>query len=151
MPMYWKHSVDTVVLAMNKSYTELITFDNFQDRFEYLRLRGYVGAETFGRDRYINQALYRSPEWKRFRRRVIIRDNGCDLGIEGHEIFDKILIHHINPITMEDVINRSFCIFDFDNVICTVLETHNAIHYGDELYLSTVPQERRPGDTCPWK
>jgi hypothetical protein len=136
---------------MSKTYSELIMFDNFQDRFEYLRIRGHVGEETFGHDRYINQALYSSPEWKQFRRRIIIRDNGCDLGIPGHEIFDHILIHHINPITLDDIINRSYCVFDPNNVICTAHETHNAIHYGNELYLSTVPIERKPGDTCPWK
>jgi hypothetical protein len=136
---------------MRKTYSELITFDNFQDRFEYLRLRGYVGEETFGHDRYVNQALYSSPEWRQFRRRIIIRDNGCDLGILGHEIFDRILIHHLNPITLDDIVNRSYYIFDLDNVICVSHDTHNAIHYGDEQYLSTVPIERRPGDTCPWK
>jgi hypothetical protein len=129
----------------------MLLFDNFQDRFEYLRLSGYVGNETFGRDRYLNQQLYSSLEWKNFRRRVIIRDEGCDLGIPGYEIHSRILIHHINPISIEDIWNRSSCIFDMDNVICVSHETHNAIHYGDGQYLSTVPIERRPGDTCPWK
>jgi hypothetical protein len=136
---------------MNRSYSEMLLFDNFQDRFEYLRLSGYVGNETFGRDRYLNQQLYSSLEWKNFRRRVIIRDEGCDLGIPGYEIHSRILIHHINPISIEDIWNRSSCIFDMDNVICVSHETHNAIHYGDGQYLSTVPIERRPGDTCPWK
>jgi hypothetical protein len=136
---------------MSKSYSELILFDNFQDRFDYLRIRGYVGEETFGHDRYLNQMLYRSKEWRDFRRRVIIRDNGCDLGIPGHEIFDQVLIHHINPLSLDDVFNRSPLIFDMDNVICVSHDTHNAIHYGNEQYLSTVPTERRPGDTCPWK
>jgi hypothetical protein len=143
-----------VVKAMRntrKSYLELITFETFQERFNYLRIRGFVGRETFGRDRYINQALYSSPEWKEFRREVIIRDNGCDLGIEGHEIFNRILIHHINPISLDNIINRDYSVFSMDNVICVSHETHNAIHYGDQQYLSTVPVERKPGDTCPWK
>jgi hypothetical protein len=138
-------------MITSKSYSELITYETFQERFEYLRIRGFVGKETFGRDRYANQALYSSPEWKEFRRRVILRDNGCDLGIEGHEIFDRILIHHINPISLEDIINRDYCVFDINNAICVTHETHNAIHYGNEQYLSTVPMERRPWDTCPWK
>jgi hypothetical protein len=136
---------------MNKSYSELITFDNFQDRFEYLRFRGRVGEETFGRDRYLNQKLYTSQEWRDFRKRVIIRDNGCDLGIPGHEIFGGIFIHHINPISLEEIFKRSVYVFDMNNVICCSFDTHNAIHYGDGQYLSTVPTERRPGDTCPWK
>jgi hypothetical protein len=129
----------------------MIQFDNFQDRFEYLRIRGYVGEATFGHDRYLNQALYRSREWRDFRRRIILRDNGCDLGIPGHEIFDRILIHHINPLSLDDILNRSPLIFDMNNVICVSHDTHNAIHYGNEQCLSTVPMERKPGDTCPWK
>lgn len=134
-----------------KTYSEAILIPNFLDRFEYLKLDGIVGAATFGYDRYLNQTLYRSTEWKRFRRDIILRDNGCDLGCEGYEIYGKILIHHLNPITMEDIINRNPCIFDPENVICTTLDTHNAIHYGDASLLVTEPIERTKHDTCPWK
>lgn len=134
-----------------KTYSEAILIPNFLDRFEYLKLDGIVGAVTFGYDRYLNQTLYRSTEWKRFRRDIILRDNGCDLGCEGYEIYGKILIHHLNPITMEDIINRNQCIFDPENVICTTLDTHNAIHYGDASLLVTEPIERTRFDTCPWK
>ena len=134
-----------------KTYSEAILIPNFRDRFEYLKLGGKVGIATFGYDRYLNQTLYRSAEWKRFRRDIIIRDNGCDLGCEGYEIYGKILIHHLNPITMEDILNRDPCIFDPENVICTTLDTHNAIHYGDASLLLTDPIDRKPYDTCPWK
>ena len=134
-----------------RTYTELITIPTFKERFEYLKLGGKVGAETFGFDRYLNQTLYRSAEWKRFRRDIIIRDNGCDLACEGYEIHGMILIHHINPLTIEDVINRSYKIFDHDNVVCTILNTHNAIHDGDESLLVTEPIVRTPYDTCPWR
>lgn len=134
-----------------KTYSEAILIPNFLDRFEYLKLDGIVGAATFGYDRYLNQTLYRSAEWKRFRRDIILRDNGCDLGCEGYEIYGKILIHHLNPITMEDIVNRNPCIFDPENVICTTLDTHNAIHYGDASLLVTEPIERTRFDTCPWK
>ena len=123
----------------------------FQERYRYLQIGGRVGKETFGFDRYLNQMLYRTPEWKRFRRDMIVRDNGCDLGCEGYEIYGNVLVHHINPITVEDVINRNPCIFDPNNVICTSLNTHNAIHYGDETLLITEPVVRKPNDTCPWK
>ena len=134
-----------------KCYSELMTFPTFIERYRYLKLDGSVGKETFGYDRYLNQALYRSPEWKRFRRDIIIRDNGCDLGCEGYEIVGKILIHHIEPITIEDVIKRNPRIFDPENTISTQLMTHNAIHYGDESLLITEPVVRKPNDTCPWK
>lgn len=134
-----------------RSYSELIQISNYLDRFNYLKLDGRIGKETFGFDRYLNQTLYRSEEWKRFRRDVILRDNGCDLGIDGYEIYGKIIIHHINPLAPEDVINRSYKIFDFDNVISCSLNTHNAIHYGDASLLIADPIERTPYDTCPWK
>lgn len=134
-----------------RTYTELITIPTFKERFEYLKLGGKVGAETFGFDRYLNQILYQSAEWKLFRRDIIIRDNGCDLACEGYEIHGMILIHHINPLTIEDVVNRSYKIFDHDNVVCTILNTHNAIHYGDESLLVTEPIVRTPYDTCPWR
>ena len=135
----------------NKSYLELIQIPTFQERYEYLKIGGRIGEETFGFDRHLNQTLYRSSEWKHFRRQIIIRDKGCDLGCEGYELYDKILIHHINPITIDDVLNRASCIFDPNNVICTSLNTHNAIHYGDSELLVTEPIKRTKNDTCPWK
>lgn len=139
------------MIITNRSYYELIQIPNYIDRFNYLKLRGSVGKETFGFDRYLNQALYRSPEWKRFRRDMILRDNGCDLACEGYEIVGKVLLHHIKPITIEDITNRSSSIFDPNNVICVSMNTHNAIHYGDESLLVIGPTERTPYDTCPWK
>ena len=139
------------MIITNRSYYELIQIPNYLDRFNYLKLRGSVGKETFGFDRYLNQVLYRSPEWKRFRRDMILRDNGCDLACEGYEIAGKVLLHHINPIAIEDITNRSFSIFDPNNVICVSMNTHNAIHYGDESLLVIGPIERTPYDTCPWK
>lgn len=139
-------------MSMNaKSYLECIQLPTFLDRYRYLQIGGFVGKETFGYDRYLNQILYRTAEWKHFRRDMILRDNGCDLGCEGYEIFGNILVHHINPIMVEDVVNRNPCIFDPNNVICTSLNTHNAIHYGDETNLITEPVVRKPNDTCPWK
>ena len=136
---------------MNKSYLEMIQLPTFEERYEYLKLGGLVGEETFGYDRYLNQVLYRSPEWKRFRRDIILRDNGCDLACDGYDIIGKILIHHINPITIDDITNRNVCLFDPNNVISTSLNTHNAIHYGDAEILMTGPIERTKNDTCPWK
>lgn len=136
---------------MNRSYSELITLNTFEERFRYLMLGGKVGEETFGFHRWLNQKLYCSRAWLDFRDRIIIRDNGCDLGIAGHEVNKSILVHHINPITYDDVVQRRSCIFDSENVICTILSTHNAIHYGDEKLLWSLPAERREFDTCPWK
>lgn len=136
---------------MIKSYLELITLPTFSERYEYLKIGGRIGEETFGFDRYLNQVLYRSPEWKRFRRDIILRDNACDLGCDGYEIYGKLLVHHINPITIEDVINRNPCVFDPNNVISTSMNTHNAIHYGDIDLLISEPIERSKYDTCPWK
>ena len=136
---------------MNRTYRECIQLPTFQERYRYLQIGGRVGKETFGFDRYLNQMLYRTPEWKRFRRDMIVRDNGCDLGCEEYEIYGNILVHHINPITVDDVVNRASCIFDPNNAICTSLNTHNAIHYGDETLLITEPVVRKPNDTCPWK
>ena len=143
-----------VVITMKNSirtYSELITIPTFEERFEYLKLNGSVGLETFGHDRYLNQILYNSQEWRRFRPKIIVRDNGCDLACEGYEIFGKILIHHINPITAQDILNRNPKVFDPENVITTVHNTHNAIHYGDENLLITAPIERSRNDTCPWR
>ena len=134
-----------------RTYSELITIPTFEERFEYLKLNGSVGLETFGHDRYLNQILYNSPEWRRFRPEIIVRDNGCDLACEGYEIFGKILIHHINPITAKDILNRNPKVFDPENVITTVHNTHNAIHYGDENLLIMAPIERSRNDTCPWR
>jgi len=134
-----------------RTYKELSRLKTFGERYEYLKLEGTIGRETFGFDRYLNQALYSSPEWKRVRDEVIIRDNGCDLGVEGFEIFGKIFIHHLNPITKEDIVNRNQIIFDPENLICTTHRTHNAIHYGDWKQIPHGPIERKPNDTCPWK
>lgn len=135
-----------------RTYSELITIPTYKERFEYLRLAGAVGQETFGFDRQLNQMLYqRSRRWKDARDQVIIRDNGCDLGIIGYEIFDKILIHHMNPITLDDVLNDRDWIYDPEFLICTTHNTHNAIHYGNVNLLTLGPIERTPNDTCPWK
>ena len=134
-----------------KSYHELILLPTFEERFEYLRLNGIVGEETFGMDRYANQTLYRSYEWKKVRDKVILRDKGCDLGIEDREIFRDILIHHINPITLEDIVNRDPKVFDLDNLISTNKMTHNAIHFGNLDLLTTAPIERSRFDTAPWR
>lgn len=134
-----------------KTYTELSKFSTFEERFKYLKLDGIVGKETFGYDRYINQMLYKCPEWRSSRDKVIIRDNGCDLGIEDRVIHDKIIVHHMNPITVEDIVSRNPIVFDPEYLITTVLRTHNAIHYGNEDLLPKDLIERTPNDTCPWK
>ena len=134
-----------------KTYSELITIPTFEERFEYLQLKGSVGKDTFGYDRYLNQVLYRSPEWKRLRSQIIIRDCGCDLACEGYDIHSKVLIHHLNPITVEDVLARSRKVFDPDNLVCVSHNTHNAIHYGDVDLLVTGPIIRTKNDTCPWR
>lgn len=137
---------------MIKTYSELIKFKTFDERFNYLKLNGVVGQDKFGFDRHLNQFLYHDcKEWKTVRRKVILRDNGCDLGLEGYEIHDRILVHHINPITKDDLINRNSIIFDLNNLICTTHQTHNAIHYGVDNVLSKIPIERTKNDTCPWK
>jgi hypothetical protein len=134
-----------------KTYSELITLPTYEERYRYLRLGGQVGKETFGFDRYLNQVFYRSDEWRKVRDEVIIRDNGCDLGIEGREIHGRILIHHMNPITIEDIKNRSDFLLNPEYLITTVKNTHDAIHYGDEDLLITAPRERTKNDTCPWR
>lgn len=139
------------MITIARSYSELICLPTFRERFQYLKLDGKIGEETFGFQRWLNQELYHSREWLSFRDKVIIRDNGCDLGVEGYEIFGSVLIHHINPITYEDIINRNPCVFDLENVICTQLSTHNAIHYGDEGLLIASPVQRSQNDTCPWR
>lgn len=134
-----------------KCYSELILLPTFQARYRYLRLSGAVGKETFGFDRYMNQFFYRSPEWKRVRDIVIARDGGCDLGIPGREIFRRPIIHHMNPISPEDIRDRKDFILDPEYLITTIHDTHLAIHYGDENLLLQEPVERRPNDTCPWR
>lgn len=134
-----------------RNYRELLQFKTFEDRFDYLKLAGEVGNPTFGYDRYFNQQFYHSSEWRRARNRIILRDNGCDLGMPDYEIHGRIYIHHINPITKQDVEEFSDNLFDPDNLICVTFDTHNAIHFGDERTLPKTPIERAPGDTCPWR
>lgn len=134
-----------------KTYSELIKLPTFEERYRYLRLGGMVGEETFGFDRYLNQLFYQSDEWKAVRDYVIIRDNGCDLGIEGREIPKRILIHHMNPISKEDILERSKFLLDPEYLIVTCKNTHDAIHYGDENLLIKAPIERTMNDTCPWR
>lgn len=136
---------------MSRSYSELILLPTFKERYEYLRLDGVIGEETFGFDRYVNQRFYKSREWKQVRDLVIIRDNGCDLGIEGFDIYGKIFIHHMNPIMLRDIQNATEFLLNPEYLICTTLDTHNAIHYGDSNLLVTAPSERTKNDTCPWK
>ena len=134
-----------------RTYSELITLQTFKERYKYLKLDGIVGEETFGFDRYLNQIFYKSKEWRSIRDYVIARDNGCDLGIEGHEILGKILIHHMNPISKNDILERSDLLLNPEYLICTIKNTHDAIHYGDENLLIITPPERTKNDTCPWK
>lgn len=136
---------------MNRSYTELIMFKTFEERFEYLKLNGQVCLETFGSHRYLNQVLYQSYEWKHIRNQVILRDNGCDLGIVGHEIFQHAYIHHINPITKRQIIDRDPALFDPNNLITVSYQTHQAIHYGDKSLLLLDPVERFANDVAPWR
>ena len=138
-------------MSLFKTYSELITFKTIEERFEYLKLVGRVGESTFGYDRYLNQALYTSDEWRSFRRQVIIRDGGWDIGVYGYPIGRYINVHHINPLTIKDIELMSSVIFDLENVICVSDLTHKAIHYGDSSLLPQIPVERRPWDTCPWR
>lgn len=133
-----------------RTYSELCQLKTFEERFKYLRLRGSVGISTFGFDRYLNQAFYQSTEWKCVRNIVIVRDNSCDLGILDREIFANIRIHHMNPITVDDLEAGSDFLLDPEFLICTSLDTHNAIHFGDENNLIRLPRERTKGDTTPW-
>lgn len=139
-------------MTLIKSYSELITIPTFEERYEYLRLGGKVGEETFGYDRWLNQMFYNSVEWRNFRRDIIVRDMGCDLGIEDRVINGKIFIHHINPIPKRAIEQRDLHILmNPENSICTSFNTHNAIHYGDSSLLITAPIERKQNDTCPWR
>lgn len=133
-----------------KSYSETIRFSKFEERYDYLRIGGTLGMATFGSSRYLNQTFYTSRLWQSIRNEVIVRDNGCDLGIPGREIYDKIIIHHINPITEDDIEEMSEFLLNPEFLICTCFDTHNAIHFGDASLLPKEPVERFPNDTCPW-
>lgn len=136
-----------------RTYSELITLPTFEERYEYLRLGGKVGEETFGFDRYLNQLFYKSDEWLAIRDEVIIRDCGCDLAMPDREIPDgvRILVHHMNPLRSDDILRRSKYLLDPEYLICTIKNTHDAIHYGDRSLLLLEPIERTPYDTCPWR
>ena len=149
--MLSEHTAVMVVPMIIRTYSELKKLQTFEERFEYLRLRGQVGQDTFGFDRYMNQAFYKSTEWKSIRNYVIVRDNGCDLGLDGYEIHGQILIHHMNPILPDDIKNSTDFLLNPEYLISTVLTTHNAIHYGDKTLLSKAPIERTRNDTCPWR
>lgn len=135
---------------MWRTYSELIRYPTLLDRFKYLKLDGIVGIDTFGHDRFLNQALYTSYEWKKIRNRVIVRDMGCDMALDGYGIYGRVIIHHINPLSIEDIESRNPKVFDMDNLVCVSHMTHEAIHYGDESLLPKDPIERKPGDTRLW-
>lgn len=135
----------------SKSYSELCLLETFEERYRYLKLDGKVGADTFGFDRYLNQDFYKSKEWKAVRDFVIVRDQGCDLGIADRPIYGRILIHHIHPLCKDDILQRTKYLLDPEYLICTSKNTHDAIHYGDESLLISAPSERCANDTCPWK
>ena len=140
-----------VIQMIIRTYNELMLLPTFKERFEYLKLSGRVGEETFGFDRWLNQKFYRSAEWKHLRDQVIIRDNGCDLGVEGREIYGKILIHHMNPITKKDILERTDLLLNPMYLISVTKQTHDAIHYSDESILMNDPIVRSRNDTCPWR
>lgn len=154
MPKRWKLFVitgDTVKMNTIKTYSELKKIPTFEKRFEYLKLEGIVGVETFGYERYLNQSFYRSREWKKIRDEVILRDNGCDLGIEGYDIFKRVIIHHMNPISRTDIVDHTDMLLNPEYLICVSKRTHDAIHYGDSDLLPKLPIERSKNDMCPWK
>ena len=136
---------------MIRTYKELIRIPTFEERFKYLQFAGRVGRKTFGHERYLNQRFYLSPEWRKIRQQVIARDEGCDLAVSGLEIHDRIYIHHMNPISIEDFMENSELLFNTDYLICCTYNTHLAIHYGSERMLSSKPIERKKNDTCPWR
>lgn len=139
-------------MSQTRNYAELSHISDFEGRYNYLKIQGQVGLEKFGYDRYLNQKFYTSPEWERVRNEVIVRDNGCDMGLEGYPIKGNIYIHHIEPLTLEDVQNNSFKMLDPNNLVCVSHATHNAIHYGDATIVrDKTVVERTPNDTCPWK
>jgi hypothetical protein len=143
--------VGTVIQMSIKTYSELITLPTFEERYKYLKLNGTVGEATFGFDRYLNQVFYKTSRWRDVRDFVIIRDNGCDLGIEGREIGGLIIVHHMNPIDTKDILDMTEFLLDPNYLISTMHTTHNAIHYGDENLLLKFPVERTRNDTCPWR
>ena len=134
-----------------RTYSELIQLPTFEERFEYLKLSGQVGSDTFGYDRIFNQMFYRSKTWKDTRRQIILRDMGNDLGLSGYPISGKVLIHHMNPISIDDIQNKTDYLLNPNYLICVSHETHNAIHYGSETPVQSLPVERSPNDTCLWK
>lgn len=135
-----------------RTYSELMKLKTFEERFEYLKLDGKVGEDTFGFDRYFNQVMYHSPEWKEIRRKVLVRDEGCDLAIPDREVYGKAIVHHMNPISLKDLEEHNPDIFDPEFLITTSKQTHDAIHYGDEgLIMESKPVERKLNDTCPWR
>lgn len=134
-----------------RTYQELIKIDKFEDRFKYLSLSGLVGENTFGGHRYLNQIIYQTEEWKSTRREVILRDNGCDLAHEDFQINGSVYVHHLNPITIDDILNQRPCIFDLNNLVCCSFRTHNAIHYGSDDLLPKGLINRTRGDTCLWR
>lgn len=134
-----------------KSYSELTQLPTFKERLDYLKLDGIVGEETFGIARWLNQKFYHSYEWRKFRNEIIARDNGTDLGVEGHDIPGQVIIHHLNPITYDDILERHPCVLDPENVISVSANTHRAIHYSDDELLTLGPAVRQPNDMCPWK
>lgn len=136
---------------MIKTYSELIQFPTFEERYKYLRLYGKVGMDTFGFDRIFNQMFYRSEEWKRIRHRIIVRDNACDLAVPGRELYDRIFIHHMNPISIRDIRDSSEFLMNPEYLIVVSFSTHNAIHYGLDNRFELEYSERKPFDTCPWK
>lgn len=139
------------MIMIIRTYSELSKLKTFEERYRYLRLNGKVGEETFGFDRWLNQRFYKDPEWLSIRDKVIIRDNGCDLGIKDRKIIGRIIVHHMNPITKEDILRRSDFLLNPDYLICTVKNTHDAIHYGDDSLLINEFVERSRNDTCPWR
>lgn len=145
--------VTSAFMNQVRTYTDLSSLETFEDRFKYLLLNGVVGEETFGWSRYLNQTFYNSAEWKRARAEVIVRDNGCDLGVEGFPIRGKIIVHHLNSITKEMIYRRDPSLYDPENLICVSHQTHNAITYNDVTYLQKLQPivERTPNDTCPWR
>ena len=136
---------------MNRCYSEFRQLGTFMDRYRYLRIGGIVGESTFGFDRYLNQTLYKTKRWRHTRDKVILRDDGCDLGIPDMVIKGDVIVHHMNAITIEDIQEGRDWVFDPEFLICVSLKTHNAIHYGDENLLPKLPEERKPNDTCPWR
>lgn len=134
-----------------KTYSELSSLPTFEERYQYLKLNGEVGVDTFGFERWLNQLFYKDPAWKAVRNKVIVRDGACDLGISDRAIGGTVYVHHINPIKRDDIIDRNPILLDPENLICVSLTTHNAIHYGDETLLISNPKERTANDTCPWK